>query len=143
MNALHSVRDFVVNSPWFLTLGLLVLFLLVAALLGTIAFQIFIALPLSVMRGKDRVENRRQGWTHLGVGAATVSCAGLLTWLAYQFQITWLGGSSHLVTAGAFVVGVYELFYGAGIVLFRTGVLGVLMLMYGFIYGALHLIIFR
>lgn len=47
------------------------------------------------------------------------------------------------MTAGALVVGVYALFYGAGILLFRTGVLGVLMLMYGFVYGTVHLIVFR
>jgi hypothetical protein len=99
--------------------------------------------PLSILGGKDRVDDRQQGCVHLGIGAATLAGAGLLTWLAYQFQINWLGGSSHWMTAGAFVVGVYELFYGADILLFRTGVLGVLMLMYGFVYGALHLIVFR
>lgn len=143
MRGLNNVWDFAANSPWFLTLGLLVLFLLVATLLGLMAFQLFIALPLSIVRGKDRVADRQQGWVHLGIGAATLTGAGLLTWLAYQFQINLLGGSSHLVTAGAFVVGVYELLYGAGILLFRTGVLGVLMLMYGFVYGAVHLIVFR
>ena len=143
MQGLNNVWQFANGLPWFLTLLLLVLFLLIATVLGVIAFQLFIGLPLSIVRGKDRVADRQQGWVHLGIGAATLAGAGLLTWLAYQFQINWLGGSSHWVTAGAFVVGVYELFYAAGILLFRTGVLGVLMLMYGFVYGAVHLIVFR
>ena len=143
MQGLNNVWQFANGLPWFLTLLLLVLFLLIATVLGVIAFHLFIGLPLSIVRGKDRVADRQQGWVHLGIGAATLTGAGLLTWLAYQFQINWLGGSSHWVTAGAFVVGVYELFYGAGILLFRTGVLGVLMLMYGFVYGAVHLIVFR
>lgn len=138
MQGLHNVWVFVAAQPWYTALLLSALFLLIAALLGVLAFHLFIGLPLSVVRGKDRVADRQQGWVHLGIGAATLAGAGALTWLAYQFQITWLGGSSQFVTAGAFVVGVYELFYGAGIVLFRTGVLGVLMLMYGFLYALLH-----
>jgi hypothetical protein len=138
MQGLHNVWVFVAAQPWYTALLLSALFLLIATLLGVLAFHLFIGLPLSVVRGKDRVADRQQGWVHLGIGAATLAGAAVLTWLAYQFQITWLGGSSHLVTAGAFVVGVYELFYGAGILLFRTGVLGVLMLMYGFLYALLH-----
>lgn len=138
MQGLHNLWAFVAAQPWHTALLLSALFVLIATLLGVLAFHLFIGLPLSVVRGRDRVADRRQGWVHLGVGAATLVGAGVLTWLAWQFQINWFGGSSHLVTAGAFVVGVYELFYGAGILLFRTGVLGVLVLMYGFVYALLH-----
>lgn len=55
MQGLNNVWQFVTGQPWFLTLLLLVLFLLIATVLGVIAFHLFIGLPLSIARGKDRV----------------------------------------------------------------------------------------
>lgn len=84
----------------------------------------------------------RKGLAHIGYGAGIFAVASSVTWLAEFVQVEWLGGNAHLVAIGAFLVGIYELLYGAGICLFRTGMLGVLIGGYAFgafcLYGLLH-----
>ena len=97
---------------------------------------------IDIFRGKYPTEDRRAGWEHLAYGLGLLVIATGLTWLSYNIQIEWLGGHQHLVTMGAFVVGAYEVLRGLGIVLFRTGMLGVLGGIYAFsgvfLYGLLH-----
>ena len=138
-----SAITFFSEIPWFLSLAVIAFLLLVTGLLALLGYEIFVRLPLSILRGEHSVDNRRQGWTYFGMGSATLITATLVTWLAYLFQITLLGGSSQLVAAGAFAVGFYWLMYGAGILLFRTGALGVLMFIYAFLFGCIYLIVNR
>lgn len=111
---------------------------LVAILLSMVAYQVFVGIPLSALRGKLEQEDRKKGWGHLGLGAGLLVIASGVTWLAYQLQIEWLDGNAHVVTVGAFLVGAYELMYGLGILVFRTGALGVLAMMYAFIWALGH-----
>lgn len=126
---------------WQQPLAILLPFLL-AALILPMLFTMFVGIPLDALRGRFPREDRRKGLEHLayGFGLFLVACG--LTWLAWRVQIDWLGGHEHLVMVGAFFVAAYEILYGAGIWLFRTGVLGVLGGVYVFLayclYGLLH-----
>jgi len=119
-----------------------VLPLLLAALVLPALYTSLVRIPLELLRKQYPQDDRRKGLAHIGYGAGIFAVASAVTWLAEFVQVEWLGGNAHLVAIGAFLVGVYELLYGAGICLFRTGMLGVLIGGYAFgafcLYGLLH-----
>ncbi len=121
---------------------MLALPVLLAALVLPMLYNGVLKPSIDIMRGKYPAEARRAGWEHLAYGLGLLAIATGLTWLSYNIQIEWLGGHQHLVSIGAFAVGAYEVLHGLGIVLFRTGMLGVLGGIYTFgrfcLYCLLH-----
>lgn len=119
-----------------------VLPILLAALILPLVYTMLVRIPMEALRGRFPKDDRRRGLEHLvyGGGIFVVACG--VSWLSYRVQISWLGGHEHVVAIGAFFVGIYELLYGLGIWLFRTGALGVLAGIYVFgaycVYGLLH-----
>ena len=76
--------------------------------------------------GKEAVvEDRKKGWDALLLGVGFIAVGALVTWLAYTVEIGWLGGSSHVVSIGAFIYGAYETLRGIGIWVFRRAAAGV------------------
>lgn len=73
------------------------------------------------------VEERKAGWEPLVLGISFIAVGALVTWLAYTVEIGWLGGSSHVVSIGAFIYGAYETLRGIGILVFRRAAAGVLV----------------
>ena len=115
---------------------------LLAALVLPMLYNEVVKPSISLFRNKYPTEDRRAGWEHLAYGLGLLAIATGLTWLFYNIQIEWLGGHQHLVMIGAFLLGAYEVLHGLGIVVFRTGMLGVLCGIYAFggfcLYGLLH-----
>ena len=116
-------------------------FLLAALVLPSI-YSVLVRIPMDVLHSRYPKDDRRKGVEHVVYGAGIFAVACAVTWLAQFVQVEWLGGNAHLVAIGAFLVGIYELLYGIGIWLFRTGTLGVLLGFYAFgafcLYGLLH-----
>jgi uncharacterized membrane protein len=119
-----------------------VLPVLLATLVLPMVYTVLVRIPMDVLYQRYPKNDRRQGIEHIVYGAGILAVACGVTWLSYSVQVDWLGGQAHLVAIGAFLVGVYELLYGVGIWLFRTGMLGVLAGFYAFgafcLYGLLH-----
>ena len=115
---------------------------LLAALVLPMLYNGVLKPSIDILRGKCPKEDRKAGWEHLAYGSGLLAIATGLTWLFYNIQIEWLGGHQHLVTLGAFLVGAYEVLHGLGVLLFRTGMLGVLGGIYTFggfcLYCLLH-----
>lgn len=123
---------------------------LVVVLSFSLAYLLLPAIYIEIIRPSfdvfsakcDKEKNRRAGWTHLALGFGFLLIGTCLTWLFYAIEITWLDGRSHLVSIGAFIVGVFEVLQGLGILIFRNAAFGVIVGFYSFagfcMYGLMH-----
>ena len=139
---MEQIIQFFERMQWWQRPLVAALPILVAALVLPMVYTVLVRIPMDVLYSRYPKDDRRKGLEHIAYGAGIFAVACAVTWMAQSIQVEWFGGKEHLVAIGALLVGIYELLYGIGIWLFRTGMLGVLLGFYAFgafcFYGLLH-----
>jgi hypothetical protein len=123
-------------------IGLGIVAILVTIVAFKLAYEVFIGIPRSILKKEERINDPSLGRKHLKIGLFLLSLSAIATLVTAQTG--WIDESSSVVvTLGTSVVGVYEVFYGLGILIFKNPVAGVMAFIYAFIISTVGLIVFR
>jgi hypothetical protein len=123
-------------------IGIGIVAILVTVVVLKLAYKIFIGIPRSILKKEELLDDPPLGRKHLKIGLFALSLSAIATLVTAQTG--WIDErSSAIVALGTIAVGMYEVFYGLGILIFKNPVAGVMAFIYAFIISMVGLIVFR